>query len=97
LNLGALSWLFESNFDRPAGTPHMSRKRRLALDWDQTITESDTLGLLADAASAPKDVWQGIVDEYVRDFTEFSTSSSFNNLQELITYLDKLKEIENAS
>lgn len=78
-----------------------SRRLLLLLDWDGTITQHDTLNLVAPASSEIKydspnfSVYQ---DEYMRDYTEFKTKfGQITNKEQMYDYLHSIRSIEERS
>ena len=78
-----------------------SRRLLLLLDWDGTITQHDTLNLIAPALNEVKSdspdfsVYQ---DEYMRDYTEFKTMfGQITNKEQMYDYLRSIRKVEELS
>lgn len=79
-------------------------KTLLLVDWDETITEKDTLSLLADAAyqSKPGDDaipnWSFFVDSYIREYTTHAGNfGDRNTLDQELLFLKSLEMIDLSS
>ena len=78
-----------------------SRRLLLLLDWDGTITQHDTLNLIAPALNEVKSdspdfsIYQ---DEYMRDYTEFKTMfGQITNREQMYDYLRSIRKVEERS
>lgn len=78
-----------------------SRRLLLLLDWDGTITQYDTLNLVAPALNEIKSKSPGFSvyqDEYMRDYTEFKTKfGQITNKEQMYDYLQSIRKVEERS
>lgn len=76
----------------------MNSIKCLIFDWDETITQHDTMSVFAQASNAHEGQWQGFVDCYMNDLRGYESAyGPRDKLQEHFVYLGGMQDIENRS
>ena len=68
----------------------LDHKLKLIVDFDETITEHDTMAVLGSVCAD----WNVYVDAYMDDLQRYDVSHPRNTLSEEYQYLENLKEVE---